>query len=329
MEQASHTSSSLNLSAELVLSEVHVETCPPGLQRWTSRFELEFLAGDSYAETSVTVDADGDLVVSRNRHTSVIRIDHGLATPLAKVGLQIWRGACLLADYILDNPDVVKNQVVLELGAGVGLTGIIASHYAHKVFVTDSLEDALQLARENVVRNAAVVKSDVTFRCLNWLDFVGKPTSLHHIEELLLQTGGIAETLRWSTDELTQLSCTGVLLAADTVYDEFLTECFLKCALTIMQYCVLNNREPPVLLLAMEKRFNFTLRDMDSRAPAFEHFLRCINKPLEQESNVPSCTDRWCRQLHGRRINVGNVKQRLSYDRGMDMELWELHLGVP
>jgi predicted nicotinamide N-methyase len=45
--------------------------------------------------------------------------------------------------------------------------------------------------------------------------------------------------------------------------------------------------EPPpssvVLLVSLEKRFNFTLRDMEERAPAFEHFLTYIDQQGQQQ----------------------------------------------
>lgn len=48
----------------------------------------------------------------------------------------MWRGALLLADYILSNPDIFKNKVVLELGAGVGLTSIVVGFFAKEVICT-------------------------------------------------------------------------------------------------------------------------------------------------------------------------------------------------
>lgn len=59
-----------------------------------------------------------------------------MSTKLQHVGLQVWRGALLLADYILSNPDLFKDKTVLELGAGVGLTSIVASFLADKVICT-------------------------------------------------------------------------------------------------------------------------------------------------------------------------------------------------
>ena len=45
----------------------------------------------------------------------------------------------MLADYILSNPSLFKDKIVLELGAGVGLTSIITSFLAEEVICTGNL----------------------------------------------------------------------------------------------------------------------------------------------------------------------------------------------
>jgi len=42
-----------------------------------------------------------------------------------------------MGDFILDNRDIfTKDQIVLELGSGVGLTGIVAAMYCKEVIFT-------------------------------------------------------------------------------------------------------------------------------------------------------------------------------------------------
>lgn len=48
-----------------------------------------------------------------------------------------------------------------------------------------------------------------------------------------------------------------VIFAGDTIYDDQLTEAFLRCSARLLQL-----PRMPVLFVAMEKRWNFTLRDM-------------------------------------------------------------------
>lgn len=64
-------------------------------------------------------------------------------TSLNLVGLQVWRGALLLADYLLHTAANLKNgpnspcyESVIELGAGTGLTSIVAAMVSSKVTST-------------------------------------------------------------------------------------------------------------------------------------------------------------------------------------------------
>lgn len=48
----------------------------------------------------------------------------------------MWRGALLLADYILFRRDLFQGRTVLELGAGTGLASIVAATVARTVYCT-------------------------------------------------------------------------------------------------------------------------------------------------------------------------------------------------
>ena len=64
-------------------------------------------------------------------------IEHSQATSVDLVGLQVWRGALLLADFILARPDLVRDKRVLELAAGTGVTSVTAGMLASAVTATD------------------------------------------------------------------------------------------------------------------------------------------------------------------------------------------------
>ena len=60
-----------------------------------------------------------------------------MSTTLEAVGLQVWRGALLMSDYLLSSAGArLRGAVVLELGAGTGLVSIIAALRASHVFCT-------------------------------------------------------------------------------------------------------------------------------------------------------------------------------------------------
>jgi predicted nicotinamide N-methyase len=70
-------------------------------------------------------------------------------------GMALWLGAENLTRWLVEeNPDLVKDKKVLEVGAGVGLCGIAAFHLkASKVVLTDGDLDVLTNLRYNVEHN--------------------------------------------------------------------------------------------------------------------------------------------------------------------------------
>lgn len=66
-------------------------------------------------------------------------------------GLTIWTCSQILSGFLLENPHYVKDQNVLELGAGVGLASIVAHHLgADSVLSTDGDVRVLENLRHNV-----------------------------------------------------------------------------------------------------------------------------------------------------------------------------------
>lgn len=100
------------------------------------------------------IDEDGDLIVERKR-TATIKIAHQDSTELALVGLQVWRGALLLADFLLHNRWNFADKCILELGSGCGLTSIAASVFSEtEVICTDiDLGGILNVIKSNVQLN--------------------------------------------------------------------------------------------------------------------------------------------------------------------------------
>ncbi|ETO26429.1 hypothetical protein RFI_10706 [Reticulomyxa filosa] len=55
--------------------------------------------------------------------------------------LHVWPGGILMSEYLFNNPDIVSNKVILELGAGVGLPGLLAAKLgAKQVILTDATQ---------------------------------------------------------------------------------------------------------------------------------------------------------------------------------------------
>jgi hypothetical protein len=66
--------------------------------------------------------------------------EHSYSSTLDLVGRQIWRGALLLADFVLHHgPSLLQGRTVLELASGVGLTSIVAAMFATEVICTGDI----------------------------------------------------------------------------------------------------------------------------------------------------------------------------------------------
>ena len=110
---------------DLHLSDVHLH-CPGSTSAADEESTYTYLsfAADEVSSAPVA-DVDGDPILKRRRagRSGALKLRHALATPLPDVGLQVWRGALLLCDYLLARPSLVHGTTVLELGSGCGLCG--------------------------------------------------------------------------------------------------------------------------------------------------------------------------------------------------------------
>lgn len=120
------------------------------------------------------IDADGDLIVDRRRR-EVIQIEHHNSTNLSLVGLQVWRGALLLADFLLHNRWKFENKCILELGSGVGLTSIAAGIFSKTdIICTDiDLGGILDVVKSNVELNKNLINNQANVTVME-LDFKKK-----------------------------------------------------------------------------------------------------------------------------------------------------------
>jgi predicted nicotinamide N-methyase len=78
-----------------------------------------------------------------------------MADQLAHVpyGFLLWESAVALGNRLVAQADLMRNKRVLELGAGMGLPGLIARSLGAEVWQTDHEPEALALAALNAEQN--------------------------------------------------------------------------------------------------------------------------------------------------------------------------------
>jgi predicted nicotinamide N-methyase len=82
---------------------------------------------------------------------------------------KLWHSAIALGEFLKRNIHFIKDKQVLELGAGLGLPGLVASGYAKTVLITDREINALDCV------NASIKINNITnciTRQLNWEDLL-------------------------------------------------------------------------------------------------------------------------------------------------------------
>lgn len=91
---------------------------------------------------------------------------------LQSTGMTLWKGSKNLCNYLCENPSVVCGKTIVELGAGMGLCGMIAyKKGASKVVLTDGDTDTLRNMRSNISSNVdekAIAKEDIICKQLLW-----------------------------------------------------------------------------------------------------------------------------------------------------------------
>jgi predicted nicotinamide N-methyase len=79
--------------------------------------------------------------------------------------VKIWEASIVLADHLIHN-ESDRSRTVLEIGAGMGLTGLFLGAAGHPVTITDYKPDALELLEMNVRENG--LGKDVQVKRLDW-----------------------------------------------------------------------------------------------------------------------------------------------------------------
>lgn len=141
-------------------------------------------------------------------------------------GLVTWEAALYMSEWALENPHIFTGRTVLELGSGVGLTGIVVCQACKptKYVFSDCHQTVLQRLRNNVQYNG--------------LTEHGNPDRSVSVEEL-----------DWEnvSDEQLQRIGADVVIAADVVYDPDIISCLVRLLAKLLN-CKIKERPPEVYI---------------------------------------------------------------------------------
>ncbi|CAH0473637.1 unnamed protein product [Peronospora belbahrii] len=143
---------------------------------------MEFVLNTKFVDNSLSAETMHyvSYTVPTTSDSSVI-VTCRVASVFNEVGLKIWEAGWLLAEYVIAYQDELRDRNVLELGAGVGLTGMVLACVcrATRVVLTDYAPIVLQNLRYNVEINLNKFICPVEVQTLEWETW--QPTD--HISE--------------------------------------------------------------------------------------------------------------------------------------------------
>ncbi|XP_030456278.1 uncharacterized protein LOC115677282 isoform X2 [Syzygium oleosum] len=72
------------------------------------------------------------------------------STDFDLTGQLVWPGAMLLNEFLSKNVDLLRGCSVIELGSGVGITGILCGRFCREVVLTDHNDEVLKILQKNI-----------------------------------------------------------------------------------------------------------------------------------------------------------------------------------
>mmetsp|Transcript_29218 Transcript_29218/g.54211 ORF Transcript_29218/g.54211 Transcript_29218/m.54211 type:complete len:385 (+) Transcript_29218:66-1220(+) len=286
---------------------------------------------------------------SKKRRSSVfVTISHKLSTGLEQVGMQLWRGALLLADYLLSREEEYwRGRTAVELGAGVGFVGVLLTLVpCRRIFLTDMSASMAELMDKNLATNDHIRSHrihpqspfpEVCTRVLDW-----RRESSLQFRSSSSPTPASTPTVSdgswsWTVQDTRALSGEDVLwLAADVIYDDEVTAQLFRLLTRVM-------KPGDRLLLALEKRFNFEVPTLSLVAHGYELFRKYVNvgrgvggkhervsvnsdKPQRQQGEEWKEKESVQVAFMGELVPLDFPQSVLGYHRGADLELWSIAL---
>ncbi|WCJ28981.1 Protein-lysine N-methyltransferase EEF2KMT [Euphorbia peplus] len=142
-----------------------------------------FFINDDYQMTTFTFGS----------HVLQLLCLQSASTDFDLTGQLVWPGAMILNDYLSKNTEMLKGCSVIELGSGIGLTGILCGRFCRQVLLTDHNDEVLKILNRNIEIHAPSVSPDccaeLAAEKLDW-------GNSEHISKIVQRYSGVEQLLR-------------------------------------------------------------------------------------------------------------------------------------
>lgn len=109
-------------------------------------FNPDMFVNRNYTKQAFTFGTEPD-----SRFTVELTVLPSASTDFDLTGQVVWPCATWFSEYLVDHPELVQGKNVLELGAGVGLCGLVAHKLGAKVCIlTEGNDEVTTILKQNV-----------------------------------------------------------------------------------------------------------------------------------------------------------------------------------
>ncbi|CAG4911450.1 unnamed protein product [Colias eurytheme] len=191
-------------------------------------------------------------------------------------GMKTWEAALILADWIISHKDLFKNKKVLELGSGVGFTGICVAKLCEisSISLTDCHDDVINTINDNIQINFA----DANKIC-------GNNSIIYEYDDKRI---GVTK-LDWNfVEDIKSIESPDIVIGADIVYDPSI----LKPLSNVLKILFEKNKHMEVYIACIIRNED-TLKEfftvLESQNMSIEKLTVRGNVHIEWDSSVNRC----------------------------------------
>jgi len=186
------------------------------------------------------------------------------------VALKVWEAGACLAEYLMAYPDMVANKRVIELGAGVGLTGLVMAACCQpiSVYMTDYSATCLENMNHNIAINQ------------KWIQHCRGALGNH--EDVV--TWGFLDWFVYAQGEIPDpplVQAAEVMVAADVTYDIELNTALSRSVSRFLRGGT-NRQAVFAMTLRNKETFDSFERELSQRG------IQCKYEKQEVINNLPS-----------------------------------------